>query len=181
MSEPGYIDKRPVNKPPIENQPARGGEFNEGGHTGAGAIKSREIFRKRRYASPGKACTDSRRLRWLRAQVLSSTHKEVKPNDYRYRIASDDYLAAAASVVEELRDFLSAHYADLINPHMTMRVRGQGGEMPAVANDPQYAARIHSLKMACDAFINAMRGNFDYAKRCRAALSLALPGARLSR
>jgi hypothetical protein len=30
----------------FENQPARGGEFNEGSHTGAGAIKSREIFRK---------------------------------------------------------------------------------------------------------------------------------------
>jgi hypothetical protein len=42
----GYTDKRPANKPPIENQPARGGEFGEGTHTGAGAIKSREIFRK---------------------------------------------------------------------------------------------------------------------------------------
>jgi hypothetical protein len=45
MSEPGYTDKRPVNKPPIENQPHRGGEFNEGATTGKGAIKSREIFR----------------------------------------------------------------------------------------------------------------------------------------
>ena len=54
MSEPGYPDKRPTNKPVIENQPARGGEFNEGSHTGAGAIKSREIFRKNVTPAPEK-------------------------------------------------------------------------------------------------------------------------------
>jgi hypothetical protein len=71
----------------------------------------------------------------------------------------EDYLAAAAAVVEELREFLSGHRADLINPPMTMRVHGYGGEMPAAANDPGYAARIHNLRMACDSFINVMRGN----------------------
>ena len=30
--------------------------------------------------------------------------------------------------------------------------------MPAAASDPGYAARIHQLREACNAFINAMRG-----------------------
>jgi hypothetical protein len=34
------------NRPTIENQPAPRGAFNEGRHTGAGAIKSRKIFRE---------------------------------------------------------------------------------------------------------------------------------------
>ena len=54
MSEAGYPDKQPTNKPVIENQPARGGEFNEGSTTGAGAIKSREIFRKNVTPVPEK-------------------------------------------------------------------------------------------------------------------------------
>ena len=71
----------------------------------------------------------------------------------------DDYLVAAASIVEELRDFLSGHYHDLIKPPMTHRTHGQGGEMPKAADDPQYAARIHNYKNAGDQFINIMRGN----------------------
>jgi hypothetical protein len=71
----------------------------------------------------------------------------------------DKYLAAAAHIVEELRDFLSGHYHDLIKPPMTHRTHGQGGEMPKAADDPQYAARIHNYKNACDQFINVMRGN----------------------
>jgi hypothetical protein len=47
LSGPNYsTDKQPSEKPPIENQPAPRGAFNEGRHTGAGAIKSREIFRE---------------------------------------------------------------------------------------------------------------------------------------
>ena len=72
----------------------------------------------------------------------------------------EDYLAAAASVAEELRDFLSRHYADLTTPAMTMKIHGQGGEMPAAAQDPQYAANIHRLKVACENFVNAMRGHY---------------------
>lgn len=68
------------------------------------------------------------------------------------------YVEAAAGVVEELRDFLSQHHADLIKPPMVMRVHGQGGEMPAAASDSGYAAHIHQLREACNAFINSMRG-----------------------
>ena len=71
----------------------------------------------------------------------------------------DDYLVAAASIVEELRDFLSGHYHDLTKPPMTRRTHGYGGEMPKASDDPQYAARIHNYKNACDQFINIMRGN----------------------
>jgi hypothetical protein len=49
------VDPRPTNKPPIENQPARGGEFGEGSYTGKGAIKSREIFRKGVTPAPENA------------------------------------------------------------------------------------------------------------------------------
>jgi hypothetical protein len=43
----GYsTDKKPASKPPIENAPAPGGAFNEGSHSGEGAITRREIFRK---------------------------------------------------------------------------------------------------------------------------------------
>jgi hypothetical protein len=59
----------------------------------------------------------------------------------------DEYLQAAAGIVEELRHFLSGHYADLT---LTKHEPNKWG----------YAGRIHSLKMACDSFINAMRGNF---------------------
>jgi hypothetical protein len=72
----------------------------------------------------------------------------------------DKYVEAAASVVEELRDFLSAHYLDLTKPPMTKGAHGFHGELPAAADDPGYAANIHRLKVACDNFINAMRGNW---------------------
>ena len=34
-------------------------------------------------------------------------------------------------------------------------------EMPKAHADPQYAAWLHGLKMACDTFINMMRAIFD--------------------
>ena len=71
----------------------------------------------------------------------------------------DDYLVAAASIVEELRDFLSGHYHDLTRPPMTLGIHGYHGEMPKASDDPGYAARIHNYKNACDQFINIMRGN----------------------
>lgn len=70
----------------------------------------------------------------------------------------DEYIEAAATIVGKLRDFLSQHHADLIKPPMTMRVHGQGGEMPAAASDPAYASQIHRYKVACNSFCNAMRG-----------------------
>jgi hypothetical protein len=80
------------------------------------------------------------------------TEVELKVEDL------DQYIEAAASVVEELRDFLNQHYVDLTKPKMVMRVHGQGGEMPAAASDPAYAGPIHRYKVACDSFCNAMRG-----------------------
>jgi hypothetical protein len=85
--------------------------------------------------------------------VMEAEEVELTPDKL------DDYLVAAASIVEELRDFLSGHYADLIKPPMTHRVHGQGGEMPKASDDPVYAANIHRLKLGCEAFINVMRGN----------------------
>ena len=70
----------------------------------------------------------------------------------------DKYLEAAAHIVEELGTFLRSHYGELIKPPMTMRVHGQGGEMPEASKDPAYAAQIHRYQQACDSFCNAMRG-----------------------
>ena len=43
----------------------------------------------------------------------------------------------------------------LIPDRAERRHRGMGA-----AQDPQYAAKIHGYKQACDAFVNAMRGNY---------------------
>jgi hypothetical protein len=72
----------------------------------------------------------------------------------------DKYVEAAATIAEELRDFLSQHYEDLTKPRMTKGQHGYHGEMPAAADDPAYAGNIHRLKVACDNFVNAMRGNW---------------------
>jgi hypothetical protein len=70
------------------------------------------------------------------------------------------YLETAASVVEELRNFLSSHYEELIRCNMKIHGRGIAMDMPIAAQDPQYAGRIHGLKNACDSFCNAMRNNY---------------------
>jgi hypothetical protein len=72
----------------------------------------------------------------------------------------EDYLVAAASVVEELQSFLGSHYEELIKCHMEIHGRGIAVDMPIAAQDPQYAAHIHKLKNACDAFVNVMRNNY---------------------
>jgi hypothetical protein len=75
----------------------------------------------------------------------------------------DDYLVAAASIVEELRDFLSAHHADLIACRIEIDRPGMRSGvvmgMPYAYNDPAYAGRIHNLKIVSDNYINALRGN----------------------
>ncbi len=50
----------------------------------------------------------------------------------------DKYCEAAASVVEELRDFLASHHADLIH-RVNIHGRGVSTVMPAAASDPAYA------------------------------------------
>jgi hypothetical protein len=50
----------------------------------------------------------------------------------------DTYCEAAASVAEELRDFLSQHYAELTTPAMTRGGHGYHGEMPLAADDQEY-------------------------------------------
>ena len=79
---------------------------------------------------------------------------ELKPDKL------DDYLIAAASIAEELRDFLSQHYEDLTKPRMTKGEHGYHGEMPAAADDPAYAGNIRRLKVASDNYVNALRGNW---------------------
>ena len=83
---------------------------------------------------------------------MEAAEVELKAEDL------DLYVEAAAGVVEELRDFLSLHHADLIKPPRVTRAHGQSVEMPAAASDPGYAARIHQLREACNAFIDSMRG-----------------------
>ena len=75
MSGPNYsTDKQPSEKPPIENQPAPRGAFNEGRHTGAGAIKSREIFRENVKPVP-----EARRLQpWTSAATSASSKFQHK-------------------------------------------------------------------------------------------------------
>ena len=72
----------------------------------------------------------------------------------------DKYLAAATHIVEELRDFLSAHYLEITKPNMTFGGHGYHGEMPAAYEAPEYAGNIHRLKVACENFVNAMRGQY---------------------
>jgi hypothetical protein len=79
----------------------------------------------------------------------------------------DDYLAAASSVVEELRDFLASHHADLVHCAIPLHGTGASMEMPQASQDPQHAGRVHNLKMACDNFINTMRGNLLLAESAR--------------
>jgi hypothetical protein len=71
----------------------------------------------------------------------------------------DKYAEAAACVVEELRDFLSQHYAEITNATHTPNARGSSLTMPAAYEAPEYAGEIHRLKMARDNFCNAARGN----------------------
>ena len=72
----------------------------------------------------------------------------------------EDYLIAAASVVEELRDFLSGHYADITRAHHEPNKWGESLTMPAAYEAPEYAGNIHRLKVACENFVNAMRGQY---------------------
>jgi hypothetical protein len=51
-------------------------------------------------------------------------------------------------------DFLSWHYSDLTRCAITLHGSGGSMEMPKAHADPQYAAWLHRLKMACDTFIN---------------------------
>ena len=70
----------------------------------------------------------------------------------------DKYCEAAASIVDELNQFLRSHHADLVKCHIEIYGKGATMDMPAAHQDPQYAAYIHNLKNACDAFCNVMRG-----------------------
>lgn len=55
--------------------------------------------------------------------------------------------------------FLTSHYDELIRCNMQIHGKGIRMDMPISAQDPQYAARIHELKNACNAFCNVMRDN----------------------
>ena len=70
----------------------------------------------------------------------------------------DKYCEAAAVIVEELQSFLASHHADLVKCHMEIHGKGIRVDMPLAHQDPQYAAHVHNLKNACDAFCNVMRG-----------------------
>lgn len=71
----------------------------------------------------------------------------------------DKYCEAAASMVEELSAFLGAHHLELMQAHHTPNKWGSSLTMPKACDDPGYAAHIHNLKNACDAFCNVMRDN----------------------
>lgn len=69
----------------------------------------------------------------------------------------DKYCQVAANIVGELQDFLGSHYERLIKCHMEIHGKGIAVDMPLAHQDPAYAAQIHNLKNACDAFVNTMR------------------------
>jgi hypothetical protein len=85
---------------------------------------------------------------------IVETEIELKAEDL------DKYVEAAASIAEELRDFLSGHYADITKAHHEPNKWGESLTMPAAYDAPEYAGNIHRLKVACDNFVNAMRGNY---------------------
>jgi hypothetical protein len=83
MFESWYPDPKPTSKPPIENALAPGGAFNVGSHTGAGAIKSREIFRENVKPVPEKPAPKAEDFGGYRAQVLSfNTNPKVQTNAF---------------------------------------------------------------------------------------------------
>jgi hypothetical protein len=72
----------------------------------------------------------------------------------------DKCVGYAAGIVEELRDFLALHHAELIKCNMVIHGKGIAMDLPIAAQDPAYAGKIHQLKNACDAFCNCVRGNY---------------------
>jgi hypothetical protein len=83
----------------------------------------------------------------------TATEIELKAEDLQ------KYLEVAASVAEELSDFLATHHLEITRAHHTPNAWGESLTMPLAYQDPQYAGRVHNLKIACDSFINIMRGN----------------------
>jgi hypothetical protein len=73
-------------------------------------------------------------------------------------ITIDQAIELAGGVVEELRDLLRDHYADLTRADIRLVGKGATVTLPKAADDPQYAARMHRLGVACDHFLNSVRG-----------------------
>ena len=99
----------------------------------------------------------------------------------------EDYLAAAASVAEELRDFLSRHYADLTTPAMTMRSPRSGRRNASGRPGPTIRRKYSSAKGGVRKFRqrhagpllitdNDMRAFAEYLVRlCESELSAGSP------
>jgi hypothetical protein len=63
----------------------------------------------------------------------------------------EHYVTATREIVEEFRDELSKHTAELHQEAIAFG--GQGG-------DPQQAAELHRRRIGCDNFLNCLVGNF---------------------
>jgi hypothetical protein len=78
--------------------------------------------------------------------------KEVQPE-----VTFEQAVELAAGVVAELRDMARQRYAELA--HGNISLHGTGGTMD-MPKDTVGAAHFHRLGVACDNFLNAVRGNY---------------------
>jgi hypothetical protein len=75
----------------------------------------------------------------------------------------DNYMRRAVSSVEELRDLVFAHHAELVRCGIKVIGGGRGGVSATDTKssaDPAAAAEFHRLKIAAEGFLNACRGNY---------------------
>jgi hypothetical protein len=73
------------------------------------------------------------------------------------------YLAARFSRRFEMQGYRAdLQRAGIELTQATITLNGQGGslEMPKSATDPQYAASLHRMRIACDHFLNALNGQY---------------------
>jgi hypothetical protein len=72
-------------------------------------------------------------------------------------VTIDQAVQLASGVVEELRDMARQRYSELA--HGNISLHGTGGTM-TMPKDTVGAAHFHRLGVACDNFLNAVRGNY---------------------
>jgi hypothetical protein len=77
----------------------------------------------------------------------------------------EHYVEATRQVVEEFRDVLAEHHAGLVHYDIELN-KGQGPYKGAsvvstkASDDPQHAAHVHRMRLACDQFLNALNGQY---------------------
>ena len=78
-------------------------------------------------------------------------------------VGFEHYVTATKKIVEEFRDKLAEHTAELVHCEVKIIGGGRGGVSVAdtkASTDPQRHAELHRIRIACDNFLlNALAGN----------------------